>query len=196
MWALTIVVGENFEFDSCQKGNTPPYADRILKARATIAAQYNLEATDFRVRHLALLLAVFAQSEDQLAHGKVVDIGKLLDLDHAIAAARTAIQAAEPVQINISYAERACGIGFAVCPGCGLRSEHKFDDDALAPLPAKPPIAPPEPVAVAAPSTATTTPPKPAPALVIDNKPLIDFVSRRQINGNGVYSPYGNDGSF
>jgi hypothetical protein len=68
-----------------------------LKERAAVAAEYGLDVSDWRVKRLALLLAVHSLTEDQIAHGRSIDIGKLLELDNAIAAVRTAIRTAEPL---------------------------------------------------------------------------------------------------
>jgi hypothetical protein len=106
-------------------------AARLLRAREDIAAEFKLDINDWRVRRLALLMAAFARSEDQLASGKSVHIGDLLALDNAIQDVREALQKSEDIRVTVNFVNPAA----VECPQC----QFAFDPKGSVPVkPARP----------------------------------------------------------
>jgi hypothetical protein len=103
------------------------HAERLLRLRADIAAEYSLDASNWQVKRLALLMSVHSQSEDMIANGRSVDVSALLALDKAIEEVRAALRAAEPVQVNVHFVEGVTGVATVTCPcGCGHTWRHEF----------------------------------------------------------------------
>ena len=131
------------------------HAERLLRQRKAIAAEFNIEdISDWRVRRLALLEATFAGAEDRMAAGMAVDIGPLLQLDSAIQDIRQALKASEGIDFHVTYISRL------VCRKC---REEMPDEPEPEPLP--PPALPaPEPIAaVEKPASAAVKPDKASP---------------------------------
>jgi hypothetical protein len=121
------------------KPDNSRYAERLLAQRKAVAAEFGIEdASDWRVRRLALLQALFASAEDQIADGRQVDITKVMDLDRAIQELRTSLRANEPIDIQIHVVKGITGI----CPKCQARIE---DYKAPEPLPPPPALSAPAP---------------------------------------------------
>jgi hypothetical protein len=106
-------------------------AERLLKAREAVAAEYKLDISDWRTRRLALLMAAFARAEDQLAANKSAHIGDLLALDKAIQDIRETLQKSEGIAVTVRIVNPAA----VECPEC----KHTFDPKGGAPVrPAQP----------------------------------------------------------
>jgi hypothetical protein len=105
-------------------------AERLLKARETIAAEYKLDPSDWRVRQLALMECTLSQAEDKFSNERAVDVSSLLTLAKSIADLRETLKKTEPISVNIEFVPGK----HVACPKC----RHEFDptsDEAVAPKP-------------------------------------------------------------
>jgi hypothetical protein len=118
-----------------------------------VAAEYGVEPDSDKADHIATLIVLRKAIRDRAWRGDPIrtDPDDMAKIDALL---KQYLSRDEGVKIEVHFVEGAVGIGFATCPECGHRAQHRFEAGALEPLPPKPPIEKPEPVAVAAPPPA------------------------------------------
>jgi hypothetical protein len=164
------------------------------EALSAASKELSLPQDNWNVEKLASLRLMLKVAQHKWSGNQTSGVAReMIDLMGAITELLDKVKPTEEVQVRVNFAKTAVGIGFATCPECGHRAQHRFAPDELAPLPPKP--APVEvPIVEAAPSTATPapTPASAPPRVVVDNKPLIDYSPMRRPDG-GSYNPFGSE---
>jgi hypothetical protein len=149
-------------------------------------------ATDWAVEKLGSLRLMLAVERHRWSHNQTSATARsMIDLMGEISSLLKEVGPAEEIRININTVKTAVGIGHVTCPECGHRSQHRFEDGTLEPLPPKPPVEQPAIADDAAP-VAPASPPAtaaPVPAKVV---PLIDYSPTRRHNGD-TYNPLGSE---
>jgi hypothetical protein len=136
----------------------PPVDDRLQLAIEAAAALLKVAPDSERAVHVAKLKIILDNETAAALAGARTNVANVLALDAAL---KSYLPADEGLQVNVHICETAVGIGHCVCPSCGVRSEHRFGENSLTPLPPAPIPEAPKPVET--PSVAVA-PPKPAPA--------------------------------
>jgi len=130
------------------------HGERLLKERQAIAKEFGIaDASDWRLRRLALYRSQLAAAEDMHADGRPLDIGDLLALGNAIDVLTAALRADEPIEAHLKILSRhvgvcKCGKCGAVnteydCIKCGERNDiaERKEPEPLPAPPPEPPVA-------------------------------------------------------
>jgi hypothetical protein len=140
-------------------------ASRYKAILEQVVADYGVAADSDMADHIATLITLRKAIRDRAWRGDVLrtDPDDFVTIDTAL---KQYQRKNDRLQVNVNFVKRAVGIGFATCPECGHRAEHRFEPEELRALPPKPaPVAQPAPTET--PPAASAVAAKPVPANVV-----------------------------